>query len=116
MAWQHSPMPDPGRCSSVRRGRYITSGSAASTAWRLDIPGSGSDPRRPGMSRREAEASSLSETTAGAATGAVVRHRVTTRLAHLLDCPDGVRESRMLLCKPDLGDRNDKERAPRRWG
>ena len=31
------------------------------------------------MSRREAEASSLSETAAGAATGAVVRHRVTTR-------------------------------------
>ena len=36
-------------------------------------------PRQPRMSRREAKASSVSETAAEAATGDVVRHRVTTR-------------------------------------
>jgi hypothetical protein len=71
-------------------------------------------PRQHGRSRREAEASSVSETAAGAATSAVVRHRVTTRS---LVCWTArtVCARVALLCKPYLGDRNDKQRALRRW-
>ena len=40
----------------------------------------------------------------------------TTKQRSMFDRSSLTRESRVLLCKPDLGDRNDQERAPRRWG